>query len=94
MEEQAEYNAGKKGERIAFVRWNTKDDICPVPLGLQCGGAKSCDECKVGMTRSEAIERIVKAIAIKYFEGVFSCENEEIEEYAEAALNALLGEKI
>lgn len=45
------------------------------------------------ISRQEAIERITKAIAIKYFEGVFSCENEEIEEYAKAALNALLEEK-
>lgn len=43
----------------------------------------------VELTRQEAIERITKAIAIRYFEGFFSCENEEIEEYAKAALNAI-----
>lgn len=55
--------------------------------------ARECRHCEEGMTRQEAIERITTAIAIKYFEGVFSCENEEIDEYAEAALNALLEDK-
>lgn len=45
-----------------------------------------------GMTRQEAIKKMSDAIATPYFEGVFSCENEAIEEYAKAALNALLGD--
>lgn len=71
-----------------------KEEIIFIDL-IEGGCAKcpheygNCERCYY---RKEAIERITKAIAIKYFEGVFSCENEEIEEYAEAALNALLGE--
>lgn len=37
----------EKKERIAIVKWNTKDNICPAPTELQCGRAKSCEECKV-----------------------------------------------
>lgn len=68
-------------ERIAIVKWNTKNSICPAPTELQCGGAKSCDDCKVGMSRQEAIKKI----------------SERLEQFteiphvlAEVALNALL----
>lgn len=70
----------EKEERIAIAKMLT---------GLDDDGSVRLDHFKI-YSRQEAIERITKAIAIKYFEGVFSCENEEIEEYAEAALNALL----
>ena len=89
METPVEYNAGNNKqaeERIAFVKWNTGNNICPAPTELQCGGAKSCDECKVGMTRTEAIERIAKALCAD------DVMREGYYEMAEAALNALLGE--
>lgn len=71
----------EKKERIEISKYdlNNKEWNGDTPIDIQ----------KI-YTRQEAIERITKAIAIKYFESVFSCENEEIEEYAEAALNALL----
>lgn len=54
-------------------------------------GAIEATRCTT-MTRQEAIKKMSDAIATPYFEGVFSCENEAIEEYAKAALNALLEE--
>lgn len=87
----------EKEERIAIIKWNTKDSICPAPTELQCGGAKSCEECKVGISRQEAIERMAKALyADQYGKNRPLWEDEDNgykEIYlrrAEAALNALL----
>ena len=75
-----------KEERIAIVKWNTKNSICPAPTELQCGGAKSCAECKVGMSRQEAIKKISSHLLM------CDISTMDTEEIAEAALNALLGE--
>ena len=93
-----------KEERIAIIQWNIKNDICPAPTEYQCGTSKSCDDCKVGMTRQEAINRMTKAIytfeiiACSHDEcGNKQCENCETWKWckniSEAALNALLEDK-
>ena len=71
-------------ERIAVIKWNTKNDICPAPTELQCGGSKSCEDCKVGISRQEAIEKIAKALCAD------DVMREGYYQMAEAALNALL----
>ena len=52
----------EKEERILITQWNINHDICLAPTEYQCGTSKSCDDCKVGMSRQEAIEKIAKAI--------------------------------
>lgn len=97
----------EKDERIVIFKWNTKDSICPAPTELQCGGAKSCNDCKIGMSRQEAIERMAEALRKKLFKNEGPTQKikeqgleKEYYEYvafcctfiAEAALNALLSE--
>lgn len=77
----------EKEERIAIVKWNIKDSICPAPAQLQCGGAKSCVDCKVGMSRADAINRIANRLRTSTL-----LMDSDPEVYAEAALNALLEE--
>ena len=95
--------ADKEG-RILITQWNINYDICTAPTEYQCGTSKSCDDCKVGMTRQEAINSMAKAIytfeiiACSHDEcGNKQCENCETwkwcENIAEAALNALLEDK-
>lgn len=74
----------EKEERIAIVKWNTKNSICPAPTELQCGGAKSCDDCKVGMSRQGAIKKISSHLLM------CDISTMDTDEIAEAALNALL----
>ena len=87
-----------KEERIVIIQWNIKHDICPAPTEYQCGTSKSCDDCKVGMSRQEAIERMAKslfkvdnvlALDIKWSQ-LKKSKQLVYKEFAEAALNALL----
>lgn len=85
MEEQAEYNAGKKEESderiiVRIAKYKTCE---------QCGGnCKDRNWCiKPGMARNEAIEKIEAELLLC---DLSTMDNKEI---AEAALNALLGEK-
>ena len=48
----------EKEERIFIGFINPEGDACPVPYG-KCNSL--CDNCKGGMTRSEAIEKTAKA---------------------------------
>ena len=83
-----------KEERIYIGIINPKGDFCPVPYGT-CNSL--CDNCKGGITLTEATERIAKAICKS--DGI--CKNHDCENctewsgndilVAEAALNALLG---
>ena len=89
-----------KEERILITQWNINYDICPAPTEYQCGTSKSCYDCKVGMTRQEAIERMAKALEEKSEQMVRECLNSDpynnpwgAEDLAEAALNALLEDK-
>ena len=91
-----------KEERILITQWNINYDICPAPIEPQCGIAKSCDDCKVGMSRQEAIEKISHALCTQMHGPCESCEagaggNEnhcnDYKTYAEAALNSLLEDK-
>ena len=87
-----------KEERIYVGIINPKGDFCPVPYGT-CNSL--CDNCKGGMTRQEAIEKMAKGI--HHYEWYFDEKelpfweelNEDIRQdyrnQAEAALNALLG---
>lgn len=86
-----------KEERILITQWNINYDICPAPTEYQCGTSKSCDDCKVGMSRQEAIEKMAKAI----FTQIWGLPNNRFDlakssvkvrnrKLAEAALNALL----
>lgn len=90
----------EKEERILITQWNINYDICPAPTELQCGTAKSCDDCKVGMSRQEAINRMAKAICASNMapDCLWECETCDRwkgsdKEAAEAALNALLEEQ-
>lgn len=56
-----------KEERIVIIQWNINYDICPAPTEYQCGTSKSCDDCKVGMSRQEAIKKMAKALRKKLF---------------------------
>ena len=89
-----------KEERIVIIQWNIKHNICPAPTEYQCGTSKSCDDCKVGMSRQEAIERMAKALEEKAEQMARECLNSDpcnnplgAEDLAEAALNALLEDK-
>lgn len=91
----------EKEERILITQWNIKDDICPVPADSQCYTTKSCDDCKVGMSRQEAIERMAMSLhkesvrisnMEKDFDKLPAGWRKSFYNYAEAALNALLGE--
>ena len=75
-----------KEERILVIQWNIKNDICPAPTEYQCGTSKSCDDCKVGMSRQEAIERMAKALK----KVIYILSEEACLEGCEAALNSLL----
>lgn len=81
-------------ERILIVQWNINHDICPAPTEYQCGISKSCDDCKVGMSRQEAIERMAKAIqSIAVDRGGLDLDDDTVFDprmFAESALNALL----
>ena len=90
-----------KEERILITQWNINYDICPAPTEYQCGTSKSCDDCKVGMSRQEAIERMAKslfkvdnvlALDIKWSQ-LKKSKQLVYKEFAEAALNALLEDK-
>lgn len=76
----------EKEERIAIIKWNTKNSICTAPTELQCGGAKSCDDCKVGMSRQEAINLIEKVLE----EGWWS--SKTFRQLSDDVLNTLLSE--
>ena len=75
-----------KEERILITQWNINYDICPAPTEYQCGTSKSCDDCKVGMSRQEAIERMAKALK----NVIYILSEEACLEGCEAALNSLL----
>lgn len=95
-----------KEQRIALFSWiPNSDDICPAPTELQCGGAKSCKECKVGISRQEAVERMARALCSCQTGGCNKCyvkDNKEAcllvlddglyTKHAEAALDVLLKE--
>ncbi len=74
----------EKEERILITQWNIKDDICPVPTDFQCGTTKSCADCKVGMSRQEAIRKMCDAYFKAKDKGLMESER------VVAALNALL----
>lgn len=91
----------EKEERILITQWNINYDICPAPTELQCGTAKSCDDCKVGMSRQEAINRMAKglfkvdnvlALDIKWSQ-LKKSKQLVYKVFAEAALNSLLENK-
>ena len=75
-----------KKERILITQWNVKDNTCPVPVNSQCYTTKSCDDCKVGISKQEAIEVMAKAM----FVILPRFSNLECEILAKEALNALL----
>lgn len=82
-----------KEERIYIGIIDPKGDSCPVPYGT-CNSL--CDNCKGGMTRQEAIEVMAKEIyKRRWIES--ECKNKNTlgfsicKDYAELALNALLG---
>lgn len=75
-----------KEKRILITQWNINYDICLAPTEYQCGTSKSCDDCKVGMNRQEAIERMAKALK----KVIYILSEEACIEGCEAALNALL----
>lgn len=76
----------EKEERILITKWNINYEICPAPTEFQCGISKSCDDCKVGMSRQEAIERMAKALK----NVIYILSEETCLEGCEAALNSLL----
>ena len=78
-----------KEERILIIQWNIKHDICPAPTEYQCGTSKSCDDCKVGMSRQEAIERMAKALK----KVIYILSEEACLDGCEAAFNALFEDK-
>ena len=57
---------------------------------------KDCKDCKRaeydGMTRSEAIKRMVEAMEAPYFNDIHASEPDMLEALAEAALDALIGD--
>ena len=55
---------------------------------------KDCKDCKraeyIGMSRTEAIERMANAMSVPYFNEVHASEPDMLQSLAEAALDALL----
>lgn len=83
-------------ERIVILTTNSKENSCHCVLEEGCHVSDSCALCNVGMTRAEAIEKMAKGMYLltnpedtKYAD-FYNCYFFEL---AEAALNALLGEK-
>ena len=93
----------EKEERI-FIRKGTAIELCKFIYRDGCAGEMHCCSCTISIPRSEAIERMAKAMCHSPFE---SCEGcivqkkkqackqalEGMKELAEAALNALLEDK-
>ena len=74
----------EKKERILILRGNSHK-LCRQLVG--CIGTGNCSECKLGIPRSEAVERMARAMA---------ADDMPVEGYkvlAEAALDALVGKK-
>ena len=98
METPVEYNAGKKREeRIVILTTNSKENSCHCVLEEGCHVSDSCALCNVGMPRTEAIERMAKALYLFNREDEWYKEHADMyskymNKIAEAALNALLGE--
>ena len=95
----------EKEERI-FIRKGTAIELCKFIYRDGCAGEMHCCSCAISIPRSEAIERMAKALCRTYGEDCETCRfngNEkgckrylEFRNYiamAEAALNALLEEQ-
>ena len=53
-------------------------------------GEADCAKCQEGISRSEAIKRMVEAMEAPYFNDIHASEPDMLEALAEAALNALI----
>lgn len=75
----------EKKERILILRGNSHK-LCKQLVG--CIGTGNCAECKIGIPRSEAVERMARAMA---------ADDMPVEGYkvlAKAALDALVGKNL
>ena len=77
----------EKKERILILRGNSHK-LCKQLVG--CISTGNCSECKLGIPRSEAVERMANV----FYDFCEGCKPyEEYERLAEAALDALVGDK-
>ena len=88
-----------KEERI-FIRKGTARELCKFIYRDGCAGEMHCCSCAISIPRSEAIERMAKAICASNMapDCLWDCETCDRwkgsdKEAAEAALNALLEDK-
>lgn len=91
----------KKKKKRIFIRKGTARELCKFIYRDGCAGEMHCCSCAISIPRSEAIDKMAKAMCHSPFE---SCEGcivqkkkqackqalEGMKELAEAALNALL----
>ena len=87
----------EKEERI-FIRKGTAIELCKFIYRDGCAGEMHCCSCAISIPRSEAIERMAKAIFKRDsvlaldigFENLIKQKQNVYKDFAEIALNALL----